>query len=267
MLRDPATGGRQTELLLAVNRQTENSGRDRKPRPIRRVQGLSGSEMRTAYPIRLGVGAALLLLLVAAPANARWQAGQKGAPRRMMRQPPPPPRQQQPNMNAPRPQQRQEQRQELRQDQRVQRQGHLADWMQSHSNMSLAEQQRAMRNEPGFRELDAQTQQRELNRLAQLYSLSPQQRARRLDRLEAFESLNPAQRQQYDSAARQLYTLPRPRQNMIAHAMIDLREMPPQQREQVIDSPAFAQQFPDPGERSMIRSLLSAEPYSPAPPR
>jgi hypothetical protein len=155
----------------------------------------------------------------------------------------------------------------LRQEQRIQRQGHLADWMQNHSNMSLAEQQRAMQNEPGFRELDRQTQQRELNRLGQLYALSPQQRARRLDRLEAFENLNPAQRQQYDAAARQLGVLPRPRQNMIAHAMIDMRDMPPQQREQVIDSPAFAQQFPDPGERAMIRTLLSAEPYSPPPPR
>jgi hypothetical protein len=222
--------------------------------------------MRTASPIRLGVCAALLLL-VAAPAWARWQAGQKGPPPRIMRQPPPPPRQQQPNMNAPRPQQRQEQKQELRQEQRVQRQGHLADWMQNHSNMSLAEQQRAMQNEPGFRELDRQTQQRELNRLGQLYALSPQQRARRLDRLEAFDNLNPAQRQQYDAAARQLGVLPRPRQNMIAHAMIDMRDMPPQQREQVIDSPAFAQQFPDPGERAMIRTLLSAEPYSPPPPR
>jgi hypothetical protein len=170
-------------------------------------------------------------------------------------------------MNVPRPQQRQEQKQELRQEQRIQRQGHLADWMQNHSNMSLAEQQRAMQNEPGFRELDRQTQQRELNRLGQLYALSPQQRARRLDRLEAFENLNPAQRQQYDAAARQLGVLPRPRQNMIAHAMIDMRDMPPQQREQVIDSPAFAQQFPDPGERAMIRTLLSAEPYSPPPPR
>jgi hypothetical protein len=39
--------------------------------------------------------------------------------------------------------------------------------------------------------------------------------------------------------------------------------MPPDQRQQVIDSARFSGQFSD-GERSMIRNLLSAEPYPPA---
>ena len=50
----------------------------------------------------------------------------------------------------------------------------------------------------------------------------------------------------------------------MARAILDLREMPPDQREQVIDSPAFGAQFSD-GERSTIRTLLTAEPYPPAP--
>ncbi|HXE07314.1 MAG TPA: DUF3106 domain-containing protein [Acidobacteriaceae bacterium] len=208
------------------------------------------------------MAAVSILLLAAAPAHARWQGAQKGAPPRIVRQPPPPRQGPNVNGNAPYQQQRRAQQQE-----RIQRRGHLEDWMQSHSNMSLADQQRAMQNEPGFRELPRWEQQQELNQLARLYAMTPQQRARRLNRLEAYEGLNPVERQQYDAAARQLGVLPRPRQNMIAHALLDLREMPPPQREQVIDSPAFAQQFPDPNERAMIRTLLSAEPYSPAPPR
>jgi hypothetical protein len=39
--------------------------------------------------------------------------------------------------------------------------------------------------------------------------------------------------------------------------------MSPEQRQQVIDSPRFSGQFSE-GERSMIHSLLNAEPYPPA---
>lgn len=158
--------------------------------------------------------------------------------------------------NVPRPEQRQEQRQE----QRVQRQGHLADWMQKHSNMSLADQQRAMQNEPGFRDLPQWQQQQELNQLARLYAMKPAERERTLARNEALERLSPGQQQQYRAAAQQLYALPPARQGLIRSAMLDLREMPPAQREQVVASPAFAAEFPDPGDRAMIRTLLIVEP-------
>jgi hypothetical protein len=48
----------------------------------------------------------------------------------------------------------------------------------------------------------------------------------------------------------------------MARAILDLREMPPDQREQVIGSQRFGAQFSD-GERFTIRALLTAEPYPP----
>jgi hypothetical protein len=45
------------------------------------------------------------------------------------------------------------------------------------------------------------------------------------------------------------------------HAIADLREMPPEQRQQVIDSPRFAGEF-TPDERQTIRTILTVYPAS-----
>src|SRR5271156_6889289 len=68
-------------------------------------------------------------------------------------------------------------------------QEHLPQWMARHSNLSPAEQQRALENEPGFRDLPPQTQQRIRDRLTQLNSMTPEQRRRILERSEQMEHL------------------------------------------------------------------------------
>lgn len=213
--------------------------------------------MKLRAPIRPALAAAIGLLLAATPAYARWRqgGGQKGSPPRIYR--PVGPQRQQPNINGNVP------RQQQRQQQRIENQGHLGDWMQKHSNMPLADQQRALQNEPGFRELPQWEQQQQLNQLARLYAMKPEARDRRLGQVEQLERMSPAQRQQYASAVQQLSAVPGPRRAMIGQAMVDLRDMPPAQREQVINSPAFAQEVPDPGDRATIRTLLTAEPYPP----
>jgi hypothetical protein len=47
---------------------------------------------------------------------------------------------------------------------------------------------------------------------------------------------------------------------MMAGAVIELRELPPEQREAVLDSPAYRAQF-SPDERQTLRSVLMGEPY------
>ncbi len=59
-----------------------------------------------------------------------------------------------------------------------QNQEHLAQWMDRHSNLPLADQQKALENEPGFRDLPPQTQQRMRDRLTQLNNMTPDQRQR-----------------------------------------------------------------------------------------
>ena len=143
-------------------------------------------------------------------------------------------------------------------------QPHLQRWLENHKNLSPEEQQRALQNEPGFRELTPQAQRQALENLRILNNMPAQQRERMLDRNEMLERMTPQQREQYRGAVQQLRVAPQPRQRLMAKAILDLRMMPPGQREQVIDSPAFAAQFSE-GERSTIRTVLTGEPYSPAP--
>jgi Protein of unknown function (DUF3106) len=142
------------------------------------------------------------------------------------------------------------------------KQEHLAQWMDRHSNLPLADQQRALENEPGFRDLPPQTQQRMHDRITQLNNMSPEQRRRILERTEEMEHLTPPQRQQVRGALEQYRGLPEDRRRMVARAFRDLREMPQPQRQAILNSDRFRGQFSD-QERSTLSGLLAVEPYLP----
>lgn len=145
-----------------------------------------------------------------------------------------------------------------------QNQDHLAQWMQRHSNLSLPQQQRALENEPGFRNLPPETQDRLRNRLVQLNNMTPEQRLRTTERTELMERLTPDQRQQFRSSVQQLGQFPEDRRRMVARAFRDLRDLPPPQRQALLNSDRFRGQFSD-QERSTLSNLLAVEPYIPAP--
>ena len=141
-------------------------------------------------------------------------------------------------------------------------QEHLAQWMDHHSSLPLTEQHRALENEPGFRDLPSQTQQRMRDRLTQLNNMTPEQRRRILERTEAMEHLSPPQRQQVRGALEQYRGLPEDRRRMVARAFRDLREMPQPQRQEILNSDRFRGQFSD-QERNTLSGLLAVEPYLP----
>lgn len=201
------------------------------------AEQLEHHRMKRYGPKRLCLGAAAVLLLAAAPLWAQ-------------RKLPPPPVEARPGKAAAR----------IPQNLPPAREEHLQRWMESHSGMSLAEQQRALQNESGFRALPPQVQQNRLNTLARLYNMNPQQRTRILDRTEALERMTPSQRQQWRDAAERVHAIPQPRKRMIAGAILELRQLPPEQREAVLNSPAYSAQF-SPDERQTLRTLLMAEPY------
>jgi Protein of unknown function (DUF3106) len=219
---------------------------------------LIGTDLHTMQPsapfrrIVLSSLTALLLSVVAVPHSfgqfhrrggyfrASMQPGQRGhaSPRQA---PPPHPNQQR----------------------AAQKQEHLDTWMKNHSNMTPEQQQHALENEPGFRNLPPQTQQRLRNSLAQLNRMPPEQRRREVERNEAIEHLTPAQRQQFSTAMGQFNILPIDRRRMVARAFRDLREMPPPQREALLNSDRTRSEFSN-QERSTLSGLLAAEPYIPA---
>jgi hypothetical protein len=142
----------------------------------------------------------------------------------------------------------------------IQKQEHLQQWMESHSNLSLPEQLHALDNEPGFKLYPPQTQQRMRDELVRLHNMPPQQRERILERNEILERMTAPQGQQYRAAVQNLASLPPDRQRLMVRAIRDLREMPPPEREQVINSDRFRANFSD-GERSTLTNLLAVESY------
>ncbi len=141
-------------------------------------------------------------------------------------------------------------------------QEHLPQWMARHGSLSPTEQQRALENEPGFRDLPPQTQQRMRDRLSQLNNMTPEQRRRTLEHTEAMERLTPSQREQFRGAMQQYSGLPEDRRRLVARAFRDLREMPPPQRQAILSSDRFRGQFSD-QERNTLTGLLAVEPYLP----
>ena len=141
-------------------------------------------------------------------------------------------------------------------------QEHLAQWMERHSSLPPADQQRALESEPGFQDLPPQTQQRMRDRLTQLNSMSPEQRRRILEHTEQMEHLTLPQRQQVRGALEQYRGLPEDRRRLVARAFRDLREMPQPQRQAILNSDRFRSQFSD-QERNTSSDLLAVEPYLP----
>jgi hypothetical protein len=132
----------------------------------------------------------------------------------------------------------------------------LQQWLENHSNLPPAQQERALENDPSFRMLNLQQQQRALNQLRQLQSMTPEQRNRRW----ALLRMTPQQRQQFNAVVEQYGALPPPRQMMVRQALAALRRVPPPQR------PAAMATYPplrqlSPYERQVLAALLFWEPY------
>lgn len=143
---------------------------------------------------------------------------------------------------------------------------HLGEWLRQHQNMSFAEQERALRTEPGFNRLPPAQQQRLLWRLQQLDAMPPAKRERTLDRLEIWERLSPEQRQQVRTGIQQLNQMPFDRQRMMHRAVRDLSEFPPEQRGAILNSWEFRHHYSD-YERQVLATLMLAQPYEPLRPQ
>ncbi len=140
--------------------------------------------------------------------------------------------------------------------------GHAGDWLRRYKDLPPAEQERELQSDPAFRRLPLGQQQLLRQRLQHFSSLPPQQQLRMLNRMETWEHLTPAQKQQARQIFAQMRQLPPERQRMVGTAIHDLRAMPPDQRERIIDSPRFRGMFSD-QERDMMRGATRL-PLAPA---
>lgn len=142
---------------------------------------------------------------------------------------------------------------------------HLPEWFRQHQGMSPAQQEQALRREPGFNRLNPQQQQRVLHRLHMLDSIPPAERRRILARNEAFEHLSPERRQEVRAAAQAFSQMPPFKRRQMGRAFHVLRTLPPDQRTEILNSARFRAEY-SPRERNILGSMLSIEPYQPSGP-
>jgi hypothetical protein len=138
--------------------------------------------------------------------------------------------------------------------------GHLPQWMAQHQNMPVGQQERLLRQEPGFNRLSPGDQQRQVQQLYRLNQMPEAQRQRRLARAEAFERLSPMEQMQVRQSSSRLATLPPDRRMMVRRAFQDLRGVPVDQRETMLNSARYSANF-TPQERDVLSNLLRVEPY------
>jgi hypothetical protein len=132
--------------------------------------------------------------------------------------------------------------------------------MAQHRNLPVAQQEQLLRQEPGFNRLNPGEQQRQIQQLYRLNQMPEAQRDRRLARAENLERLSPAEQMRVNQSARQLNLLPPERQMMVRRAFQDLRGVPVDQRETMLNSARYSATF-TPEERGMLSNLLRVEPY------
>jgi len=141
-------------------------------------------------------------------------------------------------------------------------QGHLEDWLNQHRNVPVQDQERMLSNDPSFRRLPSADQQRLTQQLQQVNRLPEAQRERRLARNEMLERLSPQDRMSLNQSGRAWAALPQDRQAIMKQAFQNLRGVPLDQRQTVLNSARYQGTF-SPQERGILSDFLRVEPYEP----
>ncbi len=136
---------------------------------------------------------------------------------------------------------------------------HRGEWLRKNQNLPPQEQEKALRNDPTFKQLPQEKQQRLMERLRDFNSRPPEQRQRILERMETFEHLPQPERQRLRSFYGQMRDLPDDRRMAVRQAVRQLNGMSPAERERMLNSPQFQRRF-SPQEQNLVRGLSQLEP-------
>jgi len=144
--------------------------------------------------------------------------------------------------------------------QKGKRQGpHMGEWLESHKNLPLDQQEKALEKDPNFKKLPPDRQAALQERLRKFNSLSPDQRDLAIKRMNFWAALTKDQRQQLRDASQQLQGLPPERRIAVHKALRHLRQMDPQQRQKVMASDRFKSIFSD-QEQGILKNLATINP-------
>lgn len=139
---------------------------------------------------------------------------------------------------------------------------HSGQWLNQQREKPLDQQRRALENDPNFRGLPRERQQKYEQRLQRFNSMPPDRQQQVLRRMETWEHLTPQQKQDFKGIGQQFNTLPPDRRRAVRNAIETLRAMPPAAREREVESGRYSQFSPQ--ERQILNGA-SRLPLAPAP--
>ena len=135
----------------------------------------------------------------------------------------------------------------------------LGEWLESHKNLPLDQQEKALENDPNFKKMAPTRQNALRDRLRKFNSLTPDQRDLAIKRMNVWASLTKEQHEQVRDANQKLQTLPPDRRLAVHKALRHLRRMDPQHRQQVMESDRFKSLFSD-QEQGILKELATINP-------
>ncbi len=131
---------------------------------------------------------------------------------------------------------------------------HRGDWLRQNWNKPVPQQEQQLRQDPRFRSLSPDQQQKLIDRLHRFDNLSPNEKAKVLNRMEAFEHLTPAQQQQAQGLFQRYKAMPADRQGKVNQAYRQLRDLPADQRNQILNSNEYRNNFSE-DELNLLRGM------------
>jgi Protein of unknown function (DUF3106) len=134
-------------------------------------------------------------------------------------------------------------------------QAHAGDWLRRYKGLPPVEQDRALQNDPGFRRMSPEQQQRLRQQLHYFASLPPGEQQRIVNNMDRWAHLTPEQKQRAREVFGRMRQLPPGRRDVVRGAIRDLSVLPPEQREGIIDSNRFKRMF-SPEERDIMRDAV-----------
>ncbi|HWR34566.1 MAG TPA: DUF3106 domain-containing protein [Clostridia bacterium] len=134
---------------------------------------------------------------------------------------------------------------------------HVGDWLRRYMAIPPAEQQKQLEQDPAFKQLPANRQQRLRQKLNDFNQLPPDQRKRVLNRMETFEQLSPDQQRRARELFSKFRRIDPERRGTVLRELRRLRDMNPDERQKALDSNrgSFSDQ-----ERELLKGLTELEP-------
>lgn len=131
----------------------------------------------------------------------------------------------------------------------------MGAWLRENRGKSFDQQKQSLENDPDFKNLPPERQERLKQRLQDFSRLSPTDQDKVLNRFDKLNHMSPQQRAQARALLDRMRLLPAERRDAIRRYFHSLVNMPRMQRQQALGSQQFNNQF-NPDEREIIQRGL-----------